>query len=608
MTPRSSRIRVLGGALLALGLLAPAATTAVAAPPSTGTRGSEPAIEPVIDSNFPDPDILMVDGTYHAYATNSDGDNVQYATSTDLETWTEHDDVLPVLGDWVGECSFGAGGASDHCIWAPEVTAVEGGYALYYTARDDQSGRQCIGAAFAADPAGPFLPGSEPLVCPADQGGAIDASTYSEDGDLYLLWKADGNCCSLPSILYLQSLSDDGTTLTGPPTELLRNDPNDSERFVVEAPTLVKLDGTYYLIHSANDFFGGNYRTQYATSSSLSGPYTDQGELMTSEMFGGEVAGPGGQDVVVGPDGDLAIVFHGWDETFTYRAMYFSGLEVEADGDLSVTDAADLYEAEDGVVTGGTVRQDSAASGGAVVGALDYADSSVTIRVEAEKTGRAVLGIRYDNGSTEDTESVEATGSLTVNGHNAGTVTFEHTTWGNWAVVEASVHLRKGTNEITLTKGAHFVEVDAFYLERGRLRTTQAGPPADPTRAARYEAEDGIVTNARVRSDGAASGGAVVGGLDFADSSITWEVCVTKAGPTTLAIRYANGSERGGYGLEAVHSVTVEGRDAGQVVYAHTRWGNWQTVEHEVVLRKGCSTVTLTREAWFAEIDAVDVY
>ncbi|MEO6714991.1 MAG: family 43 glycosylhydrolase [Mycobacteriales bacterium] len=607
MTQLHTRSRA-AGVLVALALLSPLALAA-AADAAPGDRSPQSTVEPVIDANFADPDLLLVDGVYHAYATNSDGDNIQHQTSTDLVNWTPQPDALPVLGAWVGECSFSPGGETDHCVWAPEVSAVEDGYAMYYTAHDEASGRQCIGAAFSATPDGPFVPDDEPLVCPVELGGAIDASTYAENGQLYLLWKADGNCCSLPSILYIQPLSADGTTLTGPPVELLRNDAGDSERFVVEAPTLIKHDGTYYLIHSANDFYGGNYRTQYATSSSLFGPYVDQGELLTSEMFQGQVVGPGGQDVVVGPDGELYIVFHGWDETFTYRAMYVSRLGFDADGALNAALAADLYEAEDGVIRNAGVRRDFTASGGEVVGGLDFTDSSITIRVYAEKSGPAILGIRYANGSTDGGQGVDATSGLTVNGAPAGTVTLGYTTWGNWQVEEVPIQLKKGWNEVTLTKQTYYAEVDAFYLYYGHVDREPAGPPASPADAVRYEAEDGLVVHARDDLfDPSASNQHKVGGLDFPDSSITWNVCVEQAGPATIAIRYANGSERGGYSLEAVHSVTVNGRDAGLVVYPHTRWGNWQTIEHDVVLEKGCNTITLTRVAWYAEIDFIEIY
>ena len=599
--------------MLALALLAPALTSpASAAPP-----GPSPSITPVVDANFADPDVLLVDGVYHAYATNSGGQNVQHRTSRDLRTWTAQPDAAPVLGDWVDtNCSFSPGGSTDTCVWAPEVTAVAGGYALYYTARDATSPRQCIGVATSGSPDGPFLPvGTEPLVCPngengtADLGGAIDAGTYTENGRLYLLWKADGNCCAgKTAIIFIQPLSADGTTLTGPPTELIRRD-LPYEGNVVEAPTLVKRGATYYLFYSANDFYGAGYRTSYATSSSLTGPYTKATtELMTTDRFQGDVRGPGGQDVVVRPDGSTAIVFHGWDPTYTYRAMYVSDLTWTDAGMPVVTAAATRYQAEDGVVTNARVVGDDSASGRAKVGGLDATNSSVTVRVYAERQGPVTLGIRYANGSTDASGRILATDTVSVNGRAAGTVTFAHTTWGNWQLAEHEVRLTRGWNTVTLTKATAFAEIDSIDVYAAGRTPHVDRTPADPAGATRYEAETGVVTSARVVPDAGASAGAKVGGMDFADSSITLRVFAEKQGPATLGIRFANGSERGGWGIESTDTVSVNGQDAGTVVFPHTRWDNWTTIEHEVRLKKGWNTVTLTRGTFYAEIDAVDVY
>ena len=46
----------------------------------------------------------------------------------------------------------------------------------------------------------------------------------------------------------------------------------------------------------------------------------------------------------------------------------------------------------------------------------------------------------------------------------------------------------------------------------------------------------------------------------------------------------------------------------GVVTFAHTTWGNWTTVEHQVKLQEGWNTVTLARGTFYAELDAVDVY
>jgi hypothetical protein len=349
------------------------------------------------------------------------------------------------------------------------VTAVDGGYALYYSARDTAAPRQCIGVARSDSPDGPFVPvGTDPLVCPdgargtTDLGGAIDASTYAEGGRLYLLWKADGNCCpGLTAIVHLQPLSADGMTLTGPPTELIRRD-QPFEGTVVEAPTLFRHDGTYTLFYSANDFFGGGYRTAYATSTSLLGPYTKaRTELMTSDRFRGDVAGPGGQDVVTAPDGATSIVFHGWDPTYSHRVMYVSALDWSASGEPSVAAASARYQAEDGDLVDALVVADPTASGGAKVGGMDLPDSAVTVRVAADRPGPATLALRFANGSVRGGYPAESTYAVAVNGQDAGTLTFPHTTWGNWTMLEHQVVLAAGENTVTLTRGTFEVELDA---------------------------------------------------------------------------------------------------------------------------------------------------
>ncbi|MFB8229920.1 family 43 glycosylhydrolase [Cellulosimicrobium sp. NPDC055967] len=614
-----SRATAVTSALVALGLAVSgaAAATAAPAPAAAPAVAAEPTISPVVDANFPDPDILLVDGVYHAYATNHQGQNVQHRTSTDLVTWSAPTDVAPDLGAWVSEsCTFSPGGATDRCVWAPEVSAVEGGYALYYTARDATSPRQCLGVALSDTPDGPFVPvGDDPIVCPngeagtEDLGGAIDAATFVDGDQLYLLWKADGNCCTgKTAIIFAQPLSPDGATLTGPPVELIRVDKAYEGR-VVEGPTLLERDGTYYLFYSANDFGGGGYRTSYATASSLAGPWTKATtELLTSDRFQGDVRGPGGQDVVTAPDGSDAIVFHGWNAAFTYRAMYVADLEWTADGVPFVPQASDRYQAEDGVVANARVVADGGASGGAKVGGLDFADSSVTVEVHADEAGPALLGIRFANGSFDGPTRVPSTSTLSVNGAVAETVVFPHTTWGNWQTSEHLVDLAAGTNTITLTRATFYTELDAFDVYPATRDPRPSAPPVIPSDATRYEFEDGVITRGSVGSASGASGGQKVGGLDFLDSSVALQVHADEAGPYTLGVRFANGSERGGYTLASTSTVTVNGADAGVVTFPHTTWGNWQSVTHEVELQQGWNTVALTKLTWYTELDALDVF
>ena len=280
--------------------------------PKSGAQG--PSENPVIADDFPDPDVLEVDGVYYAYATNGNNRNVRVASSTDLRTWEEHEDAMPDLPPWIIPGK----------TWAPEVTEIgPGQYVLYFTATNFRPALQCIGTAVAEDPLGPFtVVGDGMLVCPAEEGGAIDAATFRDDDDTrYLLWKNDGNCCGLDTWLQLAPLSVDGLALEAPATRLVKQD-LEWEGHLVEAPTLVKEDGTYVLMYSANDYGGDAYAVGFATASDVTGPYTKNPDpLLDSDSLDSAYVGPGGQDVVTGPDEEDYLVFHSWYGGNTYRAM-----------------------------------------------------------------------------------------------------------------------------------------------------------------------------------------------------------------------------------------------------------------------------------------------
>jgi len=53
------------------------------------------------------------------------------------------------------------------------------GYLLYFAAAAKYVGCQCIGVAHSMFPSGPYRSASSsPLICPSEQGGAIDPSPY----------------------------------------------------------------------------------------------------------------------------------------------------------------------------------------------------------------------------------------------------------------------------------------------------------------------------------------------------------------------------------------------------------------------------------------------
>ncbi|MER7759230.1 family 43 glycosylhydrolase [Streptomyces sp. NPDC097619] len=443
-------------AVLAVALGLPALASAASLGPGLRS-GPVPGPVPVLDRDFADPDVLRVGDTYHAYATNGAGAHVQRATSTDLVHWTPAAaDPLPRLGDWAEP--------ERTLVWAPEVFDHGDGYTLLYTARDRASGRQCVGAALAAGPEGPFRPvAGGPLVCPAAEGGAIDAASHTEDGRRYVLWKNDGNCCGLPARIHLQPVSWDGARTAGPSVPLVGRD-LDWEGELVEAPTLVRREDRYHLFYSADSYTDERYKTGYAVASALTGPYVKGTEpLMSTDSFGGTVRGPGGQDVVTGPDGRDRILFHGWSPDGSRRRVLYAADLGFAGGRPVVRGSRSGYEAERADVRNARVRETAGASGGRAVGWIDHADSSVEFAVFAASSGPHVLSVRYGNGSLDaNGQPVPASHGLSVNGRAAagGRIAYPYTGWDRWRSVTVTVELTAGRNTVALTKDAYYAELD----------------------------------------------------------------------------------------------------------------------------------------------------
>jgi beta-xylosidase len=327
-----------------------AAAAGVAAAPAAAQAPAAPRFAgPVLRMNFADPFILPVGDRYLAYATNAYGDraNVPVAFSTDLVTWNvmavpgdpdRFHDALPNLPAW----------AQRGRTWAPEVIRVGDRYVLYFTAHHRASGRQCIGAAVASDPRGPFVPeGAEPLVCQLREGGTIDASPFRDaDGKLYLYFKNDGNAVRAPTQLWGQRLAASGLALEGEPVALARND-TPWEGSISEAPFMVRRGSAYILFFSANDYAWhdrerlSRYATGYARCAGPLGPCTDAPEnpILASRRAPDCLSGPG-HPAVFEAGGRHYMVFHAWSARSGCRkdqdARFMHILPIEWNGETPV--------------------------------------------------------------------------------------------------------------------------------------------------------------------------------------------------------------------------------------------------------------------------------
>lgn len=253
--------------------------------------------------DFADPFVLRDGSSYYAYSTNTGTDNVPVLTSGGLFGTAQRHDVLPKLPAW----------SKPGMVWAPALLARPNGYVLYYTTADQSTGTECISYALGKEPGGPFVDTSAaPLICPAG-GGAIDPNPFVDaNGTVYLLWKNYvGQTSNNPQTGIMgQQLSADGQSLVGP-AQLLAQADQTWEAGIVEAPTMLAANGSYYLFYSGNDWNTANYAISYAVCTAALGPCTkprDEPWLTSSPT----AQGPGSPSVFTDEHGDTWLALHSW--------------------------------------------------------------------------------------------------------------------------------------------------------------------------------------------------------------------------------------------------------------------------------------------------------
>ncbi|THZ86189.1 Arabinanase/levansucrase/invertase [Aureobasidium pullulans] len=306
----------------------------------------------VISVDFADPDLLQDGNQWWAFASNNHKTiaavggsliNVQIARSPDFNSWTvTGSDALPTVGAWADPKAGNQGAA----VWAPSVSKnKKGQYVLTYSAAVKGSpGKHCVGAAVASQPQGPYTPQATPLVCPLDQGGAIDSGAFKDaDGTQYVVYKIDGNSMghggvcgntNAPMVntpIMIQRVADDGFTPIGSPVKLL--DRSDLDGPLIEAPSLARTsNGKYVLFFSSNCFATSNYDVTYAFADNIMGPYVKRGPMMVTGT--NNLYAPGGQAVAADGKhmmfhaGDVGSANMGWRGAYTQIINIDTGSQV----------------------------------------------------------------------------------------------------------------------------------------------------------------------------------------------------------------------------------------------------------------------------------------
>ena len=134
---------------------------------------------------------------------------------------------------------------------------------MYYAPALNGSSKHAIGVGKSDSPEGPFAISDQPFDSDPDRGGYIDPDGFLDDDcRRYVVYKLDGNSiasggCSAngpapyaDTPFYLQEVdANDGETKIGDKVEIFNNNGAEDD-YNIEAPSIVKVDGIYFLFFS----------------------------------------------------------------------------------------------------------------------------------------------------------------------------------------------------------------------------------------------------------------------------------------------------------------------------------------------------------------------
>jgi hypothetical protein len=256
-----------------------------------------------------DPSMLKVGSNYYLFSTHG---TLHAHTSTDRTTFSDDGYALASLPSWTNAYTGSSGD-----LWAPDASAHNGQYWLYYAASTFGSSNSAIGLAISPTGVpGTFVDSGASIYTSGLCAGsnAIDpASVVDTSGNAWLAFGSWSNGIQIVPV--------DKTTgiPTGAACTQIAYHPSGTG---IEGSFIYPHGGYYYLFASIDVCCQGvnsTYRIIMGRASSITGPYTDRGGLALISGGGtillsahGNINGPGGQMVLKDTDGDL-LVYHYYD-------------------------------------------------------------------------------------------------------------------------------------------------------------------------------------------------------------------------------------------------------------------------------------------------------
>ncbi len=250
---------------------------------------------PVLPGLYADPNIAVFGDTYYIYATTDGvpgwGGNTFYVwTSKNLVDWTRSDTPFLTLNGADGNVPWATGNA-----WAPTIIEKGRKYYFYFSGHNPKDDRKEIGVAVADSPEGPFTAEAQPMITNAESvhsGQAIDPAAFHDPktGKYYLFW-GNGNPV-------YGELSEDMKSIKAGTIRPISG-LNDFR----EGSFVNYRDGLYHLTYSIDDTGSADYRVGYATSTSIDGPWTYRGVILSKDASQG-ILGTGHSSIINVPGTD----------------------------------------------------------------------------------------------------------------------------------------------------------------------------------------------------------------------------------------------------------------------------------------------------------------
>jgi beta-xylosidase len=315
--------------------------------PKTSSARAVTYTNPVYAANVPDPSVKKFGEYYYAYGTTGDqrlpdGRIFTVLRSRDLAHWE-------LLGGALVPPDTNAA----YQYWAPEITENKGKYYLYYAMGGVEPEHFALRVGTSDQPQGPFTDSGVTLTDCESNRFTIDPYPFrDDDGQWYLFYATDFPYDSPGFHAGTGIVADrliDMTRLAGERRVIVRA-AHDWTLFeanrrmdvfhqtfdwhTIEGPCVVKHDGKYYCFYSGANWQTPRYGVDYVVADQPLGPYRGAGEhARVLAGVPGQVIGPGGNNVVTGPDGQTQyIVYHAWNKEMTERQLCIDRLDWTPDG------------------------------------------------------------------------------------------------------------------------------------------------------------------------------------------------------------------------------------------------------------------------------------